>query len=73
MMAVSVGHEPFSASPPRVLFEGCYARMVSGALNYDVNQNGDRFLMLKSEREEQDLVVVLNWFEELKARVPTGR
>ena len=46
MMAVSVGHEPFSASPPRVLFEGCYARMVSGALNYDVNQNGDRFLML---------------------------
>ena len=47
--------------------------MVSGALNYDVNQNGDRFLMLKSEREEQDLVVVLNWFEELKARVPTGR
>ena len=73
MMAVSVGHEPFSESPPRVLFEGRYARMVSGPLNYDVNQNGDRFLMLKSEREEQDLVVVLNWFEELKARVPTGR
>jgi hypothetical protein len=49
-----------------------------GALpNYDVSPDGQRFLMLKPIEQEQSaptqINVVLNWFEELKRRVPTGK
>ena len=42
---------------------------------YDVHPIGDRFLMVKSlggatGGSAASLNVVLNWFEELKARVP---
>jgi hypothetical protein len=42
--------------------------------NYDVSPDGQRFLMLKGGEEQQaatQIHVVLNWFEELKRRVPT--
>ena len=61
-----------SASPVKIL-EGRYA---TGGLrdrrNYDVSADGRRFLMVK-EPANQDaprLVVVQNWFEELKRLVP---
>jgi hypothetical protein len=42
---------------------------------YDVAADGQRFLMMKEEARHTDLApsinVVLNWTEELKARVPT--
>ena len=44
--------------------------------NYDVSSDGQRFLFVQESeppREPTPLVTVLNWFEELKARVPTGR
>jgi serine/threonine-protein kinase len=44
---------------------------------YDVSQDGQRFLMIKDAPVEQSpssppasIVLVLNWFEELKARLP---
>ena len=43
--------------------------------NYDVDTDAERFLMVKEMSETDDgssasITVVLNWFEELKARVP---
>ncbi len=42
---------------------------------YDVTPDGQRFLMVQVTESEQaatQINVVLNWFEELKQRVPTG-
>jgi hypothetical protein len=45
--------------------------------NYDVSPDGQRFLMLKPSEQAQaaptQINVVLNWFEELKQRVPAGK
>jgi hypothetical protein len=46
---------------------------------YDVSPDGKRFLLIKPVGEPRQgaaprsLVVVLNWFQELKRLVPTGR
>ncbi len=43
--------------------------------NYDVAPDGRRFVMIKESEQESASVqinVVLNWFEELKRRVPTN-
>jgi Tol biopolymer transport system component len=72
LMAVSVQTAPtFSAANPTKLFEG----YVSGlGRTYDVSRDGERFLMIKNNSSRGQtaatMVVVLNWFEELKARVP---
>jgi eukaryotic-like serine/threonine-protein kinase len=46
-------------------------------LFYDVSRDGHRFLMLKPATEQEaastQINVVLNWFEELKRLVPTGK
>jgi len=39
--------------------------------NYDVSPDGQRFLMITKESKPQ-INVVLNWFEELKRRAPSG-
>jgi serine/threonine-protein kinase len=77
MMAVDVATQPtFAAGKPRVLFEGQYARTLFTIPNYDVTLDGQRFLMLKpsdsAEAAPTQINVVLNWFEELKRRVPPG-
>jgi hypothetical protein len=44
---------------------------------YDVSLDGRRFLMIKESRTSDEpaasarIIFVQNWFEELKARVPT--
>jgi serine/threonine-protein kinase len=78
MMVVDVATQPrFAAGKPRVLFEGPYDPTVFTAPNYDVSPDGRRFLMLKrSEQGAASLTqinVVLNWFEELKRRVPPAK
>ena len=43
--------------------------------NYDVSRDGQRFLILKATEQAPpptQINVVLNWFEELKRRVPPG-
>jgi serine/threonine-protein kinase len=77
MMAVDIATQPsFNAGKSRMLFEGRY---VQGPFpNYDVSPDGQRFLMIKpveqtSSSSPTQIVVVQNWFEELKRRVPTGK
>jgi serine/threonine-protein kinase len=78
MMAVDITTQPsFAAGKPRVLFEGRYVPTPATAPNYDVSPDGQRFLMLKPNEQEASaptqINVVLNWFEELKRRVPTAK
>jgi Tol biopolymer transport system component len=47
------------------------ARYVAGAGTYDVSPDGQRFLMIKDAGAQ--IVVVENWFEELRAKVPPGK
>jgi len=61
-----------------VLFEGQYQSLPTVSTpNYDVSPDGQRFLMLKPTEQAQaaptQINVVLNWFEELKQKVPTGK
>jgi Tol biopolymer transport system component len=77
MMAVDVTLQPsFSAGRPRVLFEGPYRPTNASIPGYDVSPDGQRFLMVKQDvpatSAATEINVVLNWFEELKRRVPTG-
>ena len=44
----------------------------SGMQTYDVTADGQQFLMVSETQTTAELTVVLNWFEELKARVPTN-
>jgi Tol biopolymer transport system component len=78
MMAVDIATQPsFAAGKPRMLFEGPYERSPATSPNYDVSPDGQRFLMLKSaetgESAPTQINVVLNWFEELKRRVPAEK
>jgi serine/threonine-protein kinase len=78
MMAVDVATQPtFAGGKPRVLFEGPYVPNPATFPNYDVSPDGQRFLMLKpveqTETAPTQINVVLNWFEELKQKVPTGK
>jgi hypothetical protein len=77
-MAVEITTQPsFAAGKPRVLFEGKYLPAVFTVPNYDVSPDGQRFLMIKPVEQKQagptQINVVLNWFEELKQKVPTGK
>jgi Tol biopolymer transport system component len=77
MMAVDIATQPgFAAGKSRMLFQGRYEHASFPSSNYDVSPDGQRFLMLKPVEQEQaaptQINVVLNWFEELKRRVPTG-
>jgi hypothetical protein len=69
----------FSPGRPKVLFAGQYQPSPNPVpnANYDVSPDGQRFLMLKPRAQEQaaptQINVVLNWFEELKQKVPTGK
>jgi eukaryotic-like serine/threonine-protein kinase len=77
MMAVDIVAQPgFAAGKPRTLFEGPYLRTPLTFPNYDVTPDGQRFLMLKPSEQAQSaptqINVVLNWFEELKQKIPTA-
>jgi serine/threonine protein kinase len=77
MMVVDISTQHgFTASTPRMLFEGRYEQPPVPLHNFDVSPDGQRFLMLKPVEQEQaattQINVVLNWFEELKRRVPAG-
>jgi serine/threonine protein kinase/Tol biopolymer transport system component len=78
MMAVDIATQPgLNAGKPRVLFERAYLPTPLTFPNYDVSPDGQRFLMLKPSESAvvapTQINVVLNWFEELKREVPTGK
>ena len=74
---VQVSSTTFSAGNPATLFDTKY--FSGGGVNgrtYDVSADGQRFLMIKesisttsSTATPASMVVVLNWFDDLKARV----
>jgi len=77
MMAVDIATQPsFAAGKPRMLFAGQYLPTPTTFPNYDVSPDGQRFLMLKPTEQARaaptQINVVLNWFEELKQKVPVG-
>jgi Tol biopolymer transport system component len=75
-MSVRVGRgATWNASPPQKLLDARYFLQMGGSRNYDVSPDGKRFLMIKSADgpatlAPQSLVVVQNWFEELRRLVP---
>ncbi len=80
-MVVPIDTEPtFRAGNPERLFEGQY--FVGGgraSRRFDIAPDGQRFLMVKPGGAPTDdataapeLVLVQNWFEELKQRVPVN-
>jgi tRNA A-37 threonylcarbamoyl transferase component Bud32 len=76
LLSVSIQTAPaFSAGNPTKVFEGRYFTGIAGR-TYDVSRDGQRFLMIKNRTTTDDkttpasMVVVLNWTEELKAKVP---
>ena len=78
LMAVDIATQPgFAAGTPRMLFQGRYERAPFPIANYDVSPDGQRLLMVKPSEQAQaaptQINVVLNWFEELKQKVPTGK
>jgi serine/threonine protein kinase/Tol biopolymer transport system component len=77
IMAVDITTQPsFAAGKPRMLFEGRYEQAPFPIADYDISADGQSFLMLKPSEQEAaptQINVVLNWFEELKHKVPTGK
>ena len=77
MMAADYNAQPaFSAGKPKMLFEGPYVPTPLSIPDYDVSSDGQRFLMLKAAEQAPataQINVVLNWPEELKKKVPTGK
>jgi len=58
------------------LFEGAHFWGAISGAQYDVRPDGQRFLVLNmrsADEEVAKIYVVLNWFEELKRRVPPGK
>ena len=76
VMAVDIATSPsFRASRPRPLFEDRFIRGTPYGKNWDAAPDGDGFVMVESATEPDAVTtinVVVNWFEELKQRVPTG-
>ena len=64
----------FEVETPQKLFEVRFVaeRTVSGSQTYDVAPDG-RFILVQPTEQSSQLHVVMNWFEELNERVPTGR
>src|SRR5713101_2495755 len=74
VMAVSVDLENGRSGPPRALFAGPYPDNPGWTRprSHNVSRDGERFLMMKlpAEQSRPRIAVVLNWFAELRAKVP---
>ena len=73
MVAVEIQTEPvFQVGQARTLFSQPYRMDPAGNANYDVDQDGTRFLMVSEpvQTKSPRIIIVQNWFEELKERVP---
>ena len=63
----------FTVGNAELLFEGPYLN-VAGWRSYDVAPDGERFAIVRSSATDEapvELIVVQNWFEELRRLVPT--
>ena len=59
---------------PEELFRGTYVGFNPTDFPWDIHPDGNRFLMIKTTAatvgQQAKINIVLNWFEELKQRVP---
>jgi serine/threonine protein kinase len=78
-MRVAVETEPtFKKGTPEELFRGTYVGYYPGDFPWAIHPDGNRFLMLKTTAptsaetvdQQPKIIIVTNWFEELKERVP---
>jgi hypothetical protein len=78
VMAVDVTLQPaFTAGKPHVLFDGRFSTTFY-LRGYDVTPDGRRFIMTQTKEQPPapplaEMVLVQNWFEELKQKVPAGK
>ncbi len=78
VVAVDVQTEPaFKAGKPHVLFQDKYVPLQTDATTWHISPDGKRFLMMKdigstgsTFEGPRKINIVVNWFEELKQRVP---
>jgi serine/threonine-protein kinase len=72
MLAVSFDPAAGDVGTPTALFRKVQPKRLGGGrtMAYDVSADGNRFLLVIPEEKSgsQPTVIVLNWFEELKAR-----
>jgi serine/threonine-protein kinase len=71
-MSVAISTSPsFQASKPANLFSGIFDLRTNSGLTYDVDPKGNRFLMIRAAEESTapSVMVVLNWFDELRRLV----
>ena len=76
LMAVRVQTRAgFTPGKPSLLFKGRFYDSIEAGIpmgSYDVSADGQRFLMIRSaiRQPAKQINVVVNWFEDLKRRVP---
>jgi len=73
----SASGDSFRADKPQLWSPGQFTDRGGGIGNFDLHPDGKRFAVLKSQGTEQapavnKVNIVLNWFDELKRRVPPG-
>ena len=72
MMAVEVETEPvFKSGTPHSLFEGSFEPAPPPYRNYDVSPDGERFVMVQRQAEEQprnQIHVALHWIDSIRQR-----
>jgi serine/threonine-protein kinase len=77
LMAVPIRTAPtLQVGKPSPLFESPFVAGEPGLPNYDVSADGSRFLMIRAGAEEAKpgpLNIVINWFDELRSRIPIRR
>jgi serine/threonine-protein kinase len=83
LLAVSIAENAstLTVGSPSLVFTDPYRLDTGGAnggmANYDISPDGKQFVMVEEPKAASQptvhLQVVLNWFDELRARVPTGR
>ncbi|MGH9775892.1 MAG: protein kinase domain-containing protein [Candidatus Acidiferrales bacterium] len=74
VMAVPIETKPtFKAGTPHMLFEGPF---FESGHDFAVTPDGRGFILIResaSQSDPNEIHIVLNWFEELKQRVPSAR
>jgi hypothetical protein len=79
VIAVDVEKKPiFDFGTPKILFQSKYVGFSFGeGTPWDIHPDGKRFLMMKTTAatdaavgQQLKINIILNWFEELKQRVP---
>ncbi len=77
MVSIEATKDSITAGQPEMLFE---LQTGGGPFRhpYDISPDGEQFVMIKQEGTSENIDrghmrIVFNWFEELKAKVPTGR